>query len=504
MRISRPAGLVGLSLLSALLALSVEPGEVCGQPRTRSGRKSSRKNKTAPPESQPRGAATAEPATAPAASNQPTAAVRLECNDGQASPLCETVQQGVVKAASVKYRVLPPEQVEALMSREPSLRGCRRDECRVAIAEKLGVAQLFDIIVQSTKHRGLLAAVSIFDPIAKGISADTEVQLKREEGRLRRSVEEAVELVLARQRQPALVKLEILPGNTRVKLIDSRGGTRELTDAERDGQREIRLFVDSYTVHVEKPGYIPVDQPLTVTQAGAQLSVRLQAQPVTVKFEWSPPDTKVLIDGDLVSGPDRVMELTEGPHRLEALAPPGTPYESLRRELLVRSGMEPERIVLQRLTELRIKAPRGYSVSVDNKTIPPTRFQERGLTIETAEPMVSGAHAVTATSWRGLQLTQRVSVVPRSSTEVVLKAPPLAPGIVLGSLGVAGMLTGGILLGLDGQCSRDSCVTVSDFRVPGGVMLGVGGALLISGAIWFGYNAANHPAFHKPASSPRE
>lgn len=437
----------------------------------------------------------------------PLAAIRLECNsEGGQGRLCEVVQEAAAQVVSRRYQVVPAAKVDELLSKEPSLRGCRRDDCRSVIADRLAVTRLLDIIVQSPKARGLLASVSVFDPEAKGISQDTEVPLKREEAKLRRLIEEAVDLVITTQRLTAPLKLDVKPAGCKVRLVDGRGNTRDLTDAERDGTRDVRVFLGAYTVHIEKPGYLAQDASVTVAQAGGSLAVELKNQPVSVKFEWAPEGTRVLVDGEAVDSRDKLIELAEGSHRVEAFAPRNLPYESTVFSIDVRVGMEPVRIALQRLTEIRIQAPRGYSVSVDGQLVPSKNLQVRGLRVDTAVPTAPGTHTVTAQNWRGLQLRQRVSAVPRSSTDVALYPPSLVPGAVIGSLGLAAALAGGTLLivgNITDICTRPSCETVFNPNIPGGLLAGIGGAAFIVGASWFGWAAANHPRFHREKTAER-
>jgi hypothetical protein len=365
------------------------------------------------------------------------------------------------------------------------------------------VTRLLDIIVQSPKGRGLLASVSVFDPEAKGISQDTEVPLKREEAKLRRLIEEAVDLVITTQRLTAPLRLEVKPAGCKVRLVDGRGNSRDLTDAERDGSREVRVFLGAYNVHIEKPGYLAQDASVTVAQAGGSLAVELKNQPVPVKFEWTPEGTRVLVEGEVVDSRDKLIELAEGTHRVEAFAPPNLPYESTVLTINVRVGMEPVRIALQRLTEIRIQAPRGYSVSVDGQLVPSKNLQVRGLRVETALPTTPGTHTVTAQNWRGLQLQKRVSALPRNSTDVALDPPSLVPGALIGSLGLAAALAGGAMLIIGNTtdiCTRPSCETVFNPNIPGGLLVGIGGAAFIVGASWFGWAAANHPRFHRDSA----
>ncbi len=442
--------------------------------------------------------------TAPVAQNLPLAAVRLECsNDGQMARLCETVLEGAIESARHKYQLLPPEKLEELLGREASLRGCRRDECRSVIAEKLGLSRLIDIIIQQAqRHRRTTATVLVFDPLAKGIAADQETQLKDDEAKVRSAIVDAVDRVVVNQRLSAALKLEVLPADARVTIADGRGGSRVLTDTEREGKREVRLFLGTYTVHVEKPGFITQDPTITVAQAGAALQVELKTQPVKVKFDWSPPEARVLVDGDPVDVRDRMVELPEGVHHVEALAPRGQPYESTVRDINVKLGMEPVRIALQRLTELRIQAPQGYTVSVDNQLLPTSSLQASGDMVETAYPITSGVHTVNAVSWRGLSLSRRVEVLERASTEAILRPPALAPGIALMALGAASLVTGGVLLAFDGKPSDSRGLLQYDFKAGAAVALGGGGLALLAGSIWFGRNAANHPRFHRTDSGP--
>lgn len=437
----------------------------------------------------------------------PSAALRLECeSDGGPGKLCEVVREAALQIASRRYQVLDKGRVEELFAKEPSLRGCRRDDCRTAIAESLGVTRVIDIIVQSPKPRELSASVSVFDPAAKGLSSDTTVQLTRDERALRRSIEQAVDLVITTQRLTAPLRLDIKPVGSKVRLVDSRGNTRDLTEAERDGARELRVFLGTCSVHVEKPGYLAQDSSVIVTQAGAQLAVELKNQPVAVKFEWTPEGTRVKVDGEEVDSKDRVIELSEGPHRVEAFARNAS-YESTVFPIEVRVGMEPVRVALQRLTEIRIQAPRGYTVSIDGQLIAADRLLRRGLTVEGVLPTTPGTHTVTARSWRGLQLQQRVSAVPRTATDIMLRPPALAPGAVIGTLGLAAALAGGALFIVgyaQPLCTRPDCEALFKPDIPGGVLLGVGGAALIVGASWFGWAASHHPRFHSDQAGTRQ
>jgi hypothetical protein len=437
----------------------------------------------------------------------PRLAVRMECStEDQANRLCQTVQEAAIGIAARKFQVVEPSKVEALFAREPSLRGCRRDECRTAIANELQLFRLIDIILQTPKHRGLIAAVAIFDPSAKGIAADTEVPLKREEGKLRRSIEEAVDLVISTQRLTAPLKLDVKPAGARVKLIDGRGGTRELTEAEHDGSHEMRVFLGPYTVRVEKTGFLAQDQAVTVTQAGAAVSVQLKTQPVSVKFEWTPPETRVLVDGEVVDVRDKVIELSEGSHKVEAIAPRGSVYESTVFNIEVRIGMEPVRISLQRLTELIISAPAGYSISVDSQVVAADKVRLQGRLAETAVPTTPGPHTVTATSWRGYRISQQIDAQARASTDIVITPPSLIGGAVVGTLGLLATLAGTAVFAVgytQDICTRPDCSTYFKPDLPGGLLVGLGGAALIAGIGWFGWSAANHPLFRAQPKSRR-
>ena len=451
------------------------------------------------------------PPPPPQNSNLPLAAVRLECSgDEQVTHLCDTIQQAAISAASRKYQVVDPAKVEALLSREASLRGCRRDECRTAIAQEFSLSRLIDIILQTPKHRGLIADIAIFDPGIKGIAADTEVQLKREEAKLRRAIFEAVDLAINTQRLSAPLRLDIKPAGARVKLIDGRGGTRELTDAERDGKSEVRVFLGAYTVRVEKAGFLTQEESVTVAQAGAAVSVQMKTQPVAVKFEWTPPDARVLVDGEAVDTRDKVIELSEGSHKVETIAPRGSVFESDVRNIEVRVGMDPVRVSLQRLTELRVTIPAGYSLSVDSQGVPADRLQvnEHEHTAETAVSTKPGPHTITATSWRGHQISEKVDAEARTSTDLVMKPPSLVGGAVVGTLGLLATVAGAAVFGVGYSqdiCARSDCSTFFKPDLPGGLLVGLGGAAFLAGVGWFAWSAANHPLFHslpKP-SRPR-
>jgi hypothetical protein len=161
--------------------------------------------------------------------------------------------------------------------------------------------------------------------------------------------------------------------------------------------------------------------------------------------------------------------------------------------------MDPVLIALQRLTELRIQAPLGYTVSVDNQHLPTGSMQASGYMVETAYPITAGIHTVNAVSWRGLQLSRRVEVQPRASTDAILRPPALLPGIVLMSLGAASLVAGSVLLSLDGQYTVPMLVKYHTTE-GSAVTLGAGAAGLLAGTIWFAHNAANHPRFHRSSA----
>jgi hypothetical protein len=310
------------------------------------------------------------------------------------------------------------------------------------------------------------------------------------------------------QRLTAPLRVDIKPAGAKVKLIDGRGGIRELTDAERDGSREVRVFLGPYTVRVEKPGFLAQDQSVTVAQTGATATVALKSQPVAVKFEWTPDGTRVSVDGEPVDSRDKVIEVSEGPHRVEAIAPQGAPFDPMVLNIDVRVGMEPVRIALQRLTELRIQAPAGYSISVDSQVVMSDRIKLRGLVAEAAVTTTPGPHTVAATSWHGHVITQKVEAESSTSTDAVVKPPALAPGAVLGSIGLVAAAAGTALFVVGytrNICVDSNCLTVLNPNLPGGLLVGLGGAAFIAGAAWFGWAASNHPRFHHPvaASSPR-
>jgi hypothetical protein len=290
----------------------------------------------------------------PVASNLPLASVRLACDIGSSGGLCDAAFAAASAAAGRRYSLVDSAKLEALFAREPSLRGCRNDSCRMAIAEQLNLWRLIDVIVHSPRQKELVASVSIFDPAARGIAADVERESKRDQAKLEGTVSEAVEQVIGTQRLTARLRIDVRPPDAKVKIIDSRGGVRELSEPECSGKTPVRLFLGGYTVHAEKPGFMAQDLPVTVTQTGASIQVELQMRPISVRFEWAPKDAIVRVDNRPVSEQSPVMELSEGPHRVEVLAPPGQPYESIVRDIEVRRDMEPVRLLLQRLNPLRL------------------------------------------------------------------------------------------------------------------------------------------------------
>lgn len=495
----RPLGLGAGGVLGALTSLLLVPTLLVGQ----AGDVSAKKGKAKVVAKKPRNdkAVPTPPVVPPTtASNGPLAAVRLACDLGPSNPLCETAFHAASTAAGKRYTLVDSAKLEALFAREPSLRGCRNDSCRTAIAEQLGLWRLIDVIVHAPRQKDIVASVSIFDPAARGIAADVERESKRDPAKLESTIGEAVEQVVATQRLTAQLRLNVQPTDAKVKIIDSRGSAREVSEPERNGKSPIRLFLGGYTVHVEKPGFLVQDVPVTVAQTGATLQIELQLRPIEVRFEWSPKDAIVRVDNRVVSAGYPVMELSEGSHRVEVLAPPGQPYESIAQDLDVRRDMEPVRLLLQRLTELRVKAPRGYSVSIDSQILPSERFRENGLQIETSHKTTPGLHLVSATSFRGLRLTKYVEVRPGGSADAVIRPPALWPGALLAT---AGLLTAGAGLGLyffDGRCIDADCLFVTNYAPASYTMMAVGGAAFVSGVIWLGYNASHHPRFYSPPS----
>jgi hypothetical protein len=435
----------------------------------------------------------------------PAAALRIECSvEGSGGRFCELVQEAVRASVSRRYQVIPAAKVDGLFTKEPSLRGCRRDECRAVIAEQLGVSHLVDVILQAPRSRGVLANIAVFDPEAKGISAEAEVLLKPDEEKLRRSIEEAVDQVLATQRLTAPLRIECKPAGAKVTIVDGRGTARELTEAERAGGSPVRVFLGQYSVRAEKARFVTDTQAVTVAQVGASVSIELKPQPATVRFDWHPEGTKVLVDGELLSSRDQEVELTEGSHRVEAIAPPGQLYQSTVFTINAQIGMDPVRISLQRLTEVRVAAPLGYTVSIDGQRVNAEQIQVRGREQIASVPTAPGAHTVLATSWNGLQISRAVEAEPRASTDLRITPPSLLPGAVIGGIGLAALLGGAttLIVGYSKDiCTRPDCESFFRPDLPGGLLVGIGGVAFIAGASWFGWAAQHHPAFYRAKRS---
>src|SRR5262249_24911295 len=152
---------------------------------------------------------------------------------------------------------------------------------------------------------------------------------------------------------------------------------------------------------------------------------------------------------------EKVVELTEGTHHVQAMAPRGAPYDPTVLDIDVKPGMETVFIALQHLTELHIEAPLGYRVSVDSQQLAPGRFTRRDHAMTTTVPSTIGEHTVTAVSWHGLTLTQKAAVQPRSRTELVIKPPSLAPGLAIAAVGAGAMIVGGVFLAFNGTCTEE-------------------------------------------------
>jgi len=291
--------------------------------------------------------------------NLPLASVRLACDIGSSGGLCDAALSAASTVAGRRYSLVESAKLEALFAREPSLRGCRNDSCRMAIAEQLNLWRLIDVIVHSPRQKKLVASVSIFDPSARGIAAEVERESKRDQAKLAGTVSDAVEQVIDTQRLTARLRIDVRTPNAKVKIIDSRGSVRELSEPECSGKTPVRLFLGGYTVHAEKPGFMAQDLPVMLTGTGTSIQVELQLRAISVRFEWEPKDAIVRVDNRPVSEQYPMMELSEGPHRVEVLAPPGQPYKSTVRDIEVRRDMEPVRLLLQRLNTLGAEVPRG-------------------------------------------------------------------------------------------------------------------------------------------------
>lgn len=487
---------VGGALLCGLLVTSVSAGFPSDAEAKRADKKAAGPKKRGPQKPPPSG-----PPVPLVELNLPTAAVRISCDVGASQELCDAALGAARTAASRRYALVSPGQLEAFFASEPSLRSCRNDSCRAVIAERLKLFRLIDVILQSPKQKDIVASVSIFDPAARGIAADGERETKRDAGKVSSVVSEAVENVIATQRTTAQLQIDISPADAKVKVVANQGTVRELTDAEVAGKMPVRLFLGGYTLHAEKPGFAPQNVAVTLLQTGATVKIDLAPSPVLVRFEWTPKDAIVRVDNQIVSTSTPEMDLSEGPHRLEVTAPPGQPYEPIVRDLHVRRNMEPVRLSLQRLTELRIKAPLGYSVSVDNRMVPKDLFATQGLWMSTTHKTGSGSHVVTAVSFRGLTVRKHIDVLPNSSTEVSLNPPPLWPGALLMS---AGLLTigGGVAAYLaDGRClDAPECFFETNYAPAGYTLMAIGGAAVISGIVWMAYHAASHPRYYRPIS----
>lgn len=448
------------------------------------------------------------PPAPPALQDRPPAALRVECSDGMPAALCDAVREASVEAAARSYKLLEPARMEALFTREPALRSCRLEECRVAITAELSAPRLIDVHIHAGGRGGLVGSVSIYDAAAKGISGDTDAPLgRRDDKHVRRVIGDAIDYVVGAQRLTATLHLDVQP----------EGATVKIDDKDRGAVRDVKLFLGPHRVRVEKVGYLPAERTVNVTPAGTREQIKLQPQPIRVMVEVLPAGTRVLVDGDPVDARTSVVELVEGKHRVQALAPPDSGYDSLDFEIDVRVGMQPVRRVLPRLAQLRISAPRGYTVRVDNQMMLPGR--EAGTQQELTVTASPGTHQVTAESWRGRLLKQSALVVPGTAADIRLRPPSLVPGLVLAGVGIVGLAAGGAMVGLHGQCSSPNtapegsprnCESVYDFSwqrdavplqppVAGYLTLGLGGAALIVGTVWFAVNAADHPLLHRRA-----
>lgn len=482
--------------LSLLLLLAV-PAAAEAQADSR-GDRPERSHRRRPPRTPPTDTPNTLPASPSAPENAPTAAIRVACNDGLPSDLCDVVRTAATRAAGRAYRIVDPARLKAVETEEEALIDCYREDCRVVLCDRLKADRLIEIRIQSQQRTKIIGTVTIYDAAAKGISGDTEIPpTRREATRIDGAIADAVEYVISSQRLTASVRLDVDPEGAKV-LID---------DVDRGTARDFKLFLGPHTVRVERIGYQPQKQTVNVTQTGARLAIKLQQQPVSVRFEWAPEGARLLVDGDPIDGKGAaVVDLLEGKHRVQLLPPKDSEYDARDVDVQVRFGMDAVRILPVKRAELRVQAPSGYALRIDGNLVQPTRVQ--GNVQEAVLATSPGSHTVTATSWRGLTRSATISTLPGAPTDVQITPPPLAPGLLLGAAGLLGIAGGAAMIALHGTCSVPDCTLQYDFSwqrdattqaapAAGYLTLALSGAALVAGTVWFAYNAANHPAFHR-------
>lgn len=248
---------------------------------------------------------------------------------------------------------------------------------------------------------------------------------------------------------------------------------------------------------------------------GARAANSPVAPPVPVTFQLFPTETQLFVDGVPIEWRAGAVELVQGRHRVDALAPPSSGYASRSFVIEARPGMAPVRRALQQLAQLHVQAPLGYQVRIGGQAVAATR--ESGVVQDVVTALPGGIYRVTAESWRGRRLRANVELHPGRAAEVRLSPPSLVPGAVLAAAGLVGVAIGATFIGLHGTCfdrntaplgAPRNCASVYDFgwqtnaenlQPPslGYLSLAIGAGELIAGTIWFAVNAANHPSLRR-------
>ncbi len=192
-------------------------------------------------------------------------------------------------------------------------------------------------------------------------------------------------------------------------------------------------------------------------------------------------------DGDTAAteAEDRCELCGEGEvaERLELVA------ARLRRQLEATVGVRPRLLVRSR--------PSGALVEIDGEVVGRTPLDvsvdEGPHVVEVkADGHAPGSFEVSSVA--GSTTTRELVLVADETSKP--KTPLLAPGIALTAVGVAGIVTGAVLLTLHGRevrsrCRPDvdgDCMQLFNTRLPGAVVVGVGGALGITGAVLWGHS----------------
>ncbi len=228
-----------------------------------------------------------------------------------------------------------------------------------------------------------------------------------------------------------------------------------------------------------------------------QLPQDLRRLLLPVQVEVTPPKAELEVDGAPMAGTR--LYLTRGRHQVRAVPPSGSAYLPAAIEIDV--AAEDQQATLRLPQGLRVRAPQGSTVLVDDRAAP--SVLDEGLLQQSLVPVSPGRHQVMVISPRLRRTSRVIEVRDDQAAEVLFRPPALWPGLLLAGAGVASLVTGAALLAINGTCATPGDITVCQrvYQTDAGGYAGValGAAALGAGAIWFAYNAVDHPYFRRPA-----